>query len=127
MATKAYQAREISLQDDRDVVIRPLPIGRLRRFMTAWEAIKELPDGDDGFDIFINCSGVALEHEFKGTFDALKASVDEQEKGEVLSPEYKAHLEEVLDLETIYVILEVAGGIKLNDPKLLEAMESLTE
>lgn len=127
MATKAYQAREISLQDEKDVTIRPLPIGRLRRFMSAWEAIKNLEEGDDGFDIFINCSGIALEHEYKGVFDALRAGVKEQEEGEVLSPEYKAHLEEVLDLETIYVILEVAGGIKLNDPKLLEAVESLQE
>lgn len=120
MATKAYTAREISLQDGKDVTIRPLPIGRLRRFLNAWAAIKEVPEDDDGFDVFINCCGIALEHEFKGTFDSLKATVEEQEDGEVLSPEYKTHLEEVLDLETIYVILEVAGGIKLNDPKLME-------
>lgn len=121
MASKAYTVREVSLQNDKDVTIRPLPIGRLRRFMDAWKAIANLEEGDDGFDIFVNCSGIALEHEFKGEFDALKATVAEQEAGEFLSPEYKEYLEENLDLETIYVILEVAGGIKLNDPKLMEA------
>lgn len=123
MATKAYSVREVSLQDDTDVVLRPLPIGRLRRFMDAWEAIKDVdPEkGDDGFDVFINCCGIALENSFKGKFDALKATVEEQENGEFLSPEYKEYLLDVLDLETIYVILEVAGGIKLNDPKLMEA------
>lgn len=121
MATKAYTAREISLQDDTDVTVRPLPIGRLRRFLEAWEAIKDLEDGDDGFGVFINCCGIALEHEYKksGKFDSLKAPVNEN--GDFLSDEYKEYLEDVLDLETIYVILEVAGGIKLNDPKLMEA------
>ena len=121
MATKAYTAREISLQDDTDVTVRPLPIGRLRRFLEAWEHIKDLEEGDDGFGVFINCCGVSLEHEFKGKgkFDSVRAPANED--GEFLSAEYKEYLEEVLDLETIYVILEVAGGIKLNDPKLMEA------
>lgn len=122
MATKAYTAREISLQDETDVVIRPLPIGRLRRFLEAWEQIKDIKDGDDGFGIFIDCCGVALEHEYKGKgkFDSLKGG-----EGAVLSDEYREYLEDVLDLETIYVILEVAGGIKLNDPKLMETAAAL--
>jgi hypothetical protein len=127
LATKAYTAREISLQDDTEVTVRPLPIGRLRRFLEAWEAIKGLEDGDDGFGVFINCSGIALEHEFKGKgkFDSVRAPVNED--GEFLSAEYKEYLEDVLDLETIYVILEVAGGIKLNDPKLMEAALAATQ
>lgn len=125
MATQAFTAREVALQDGKDVILRPLPIGRLRRFMSAWEQIKDIEEGDDGFDIFINCSGVALEHEFKGTFDSLKATTEQQAEGKFLSDEYREHLEEVLDLETIYVILEIAGGIKLNDPKLVEAAANL--
>jgi hypothetical protein len=33
----------------------------------------------------------------------------------------KAKLEEVIDLPTIYKIIEVASGIKLNDPNALAA------
>ena len=127
MATQAYTATEIALQDDTDVTLRPLPIGRLRRFMDAWALIREVGEDEDGFDVFVNCCGIALEHEFKGKFDALKATSDQRENGEFLSEEYKEYLEEVLDLETIYVILDVAGGIKLNDPKLMEqAVANLT-
>lgn len=126
MATQAFTATEIALQDDTDVTIRPLPIGRLRRFMEAWKEIGNVNNDDDGFEVFINCSGIALEHEFKGKFDALKASASDREKGEFLSEEYKEYLEEVLDLETIYVILDVAGGIKLNDPKVVEAAQTLS-
>lgn len=121
MANKVYNTEEITLQDDKEVTLKPLPIGRLRRFMEAWQKIGDLPEGDDGFDVFINCSGIALENNFKGEFDGLKASAADQEKGEFLHPEYKEYLLDTLDLDTIYKILEVCGGIKLNDPKLMEA------
>lgn len=121
MASKVYSQVDIVLQDDTEVGLRPLPIGRLRRFMEAWNKIEDIGEGDDGFDVFINCSGIALEENYKGKFDALKASPDEKEKGEFLSPSYKEYLEDTLELDSIYKILDVCGGIKLNDPKLLEA------
>ena len=127
MATKVYTQEEITLQDDTEVVLRPLAIGRLRRFMTAWSKFAEAQDDNDGFTVFINCAGIALEENFKGKFDALKATKDEQDKGEFLSDEYREYLEEVLDLDTIYKVLEVCGGIKLNDPKLLEAATALAQ
>lgn len=121
MATRAYRVEELTLQDDTDVVVKPLPIGPLRRFMEAWKQVQDLKQDDDGFFIYINCCGIALEKNFKGKFDALKASAAEQAEGEFLDSEYKEYLEEVLDIDTIYVIMDVAGGIKLNDPKLMEA------
>lgn len=121
MATKVYNQEEISLQDGKDVLLRPLAIGRLRRFMDAWAKFGDAETDDEGFTVFINCAGIALEENFKGQFDALKATVAEREEGEFLSPEYKEYLEDTLDLDTIYKVLEVAGGIKLNDPKLMEA------
>ena len=128
MATKIYNQEEITLQDETEVVLKPLAIGRLRRFMEAWNKITEVDEEDDGFDVFINCAGIALEDNYKGKFDALKASKDEKEAGEFLSAEYREYLEDTLDLETIYKILEVCGGIKLNDPKLLEAaMQAQTQ
>jgi hypothetical protein len=127
LATSAFTKQEVLLQDDTEVVLRPLPIGRLRRFMDAWAKIGEVEEGGDNLTVFINCSGVALEDNFKGKFETLKASVADQKKGEFLSPEYKEYLENVLDLETIFVILEVCGGIKLNDPKLLEEVERQTQ
>lgn len=125
MATSAFTATEIALQDDTDVTLRPLPIGRLRRFMDAWKEIANIGEDEDGYNVFVNCCGIALEHEFKGKFDALKATAEQREKGEFLSEEYKEYLEDVLDLETIYVILDVAGGIKLNDPKVVETAQAM--
>lgn len=127
MATSVYKREEIALQDGTDVTLMPLPIAPLRRFMAAWKAFEDAKTEEDSFDILVNCCGIALEKNYKGKFDTMRASVEEQTNGEFLSPEYKTYLEETLDLETINKIIEVCGGINLNDPKLLELAESLTE
>lgn len=116
MATTVYTQEVIELQDGVSVTLRPLPIGRLRRFMKAYEDFVGLEnDSDAGFDIFVNLSGIALENEFKGKFEKT-ADVDK-----IISDEYREYLEEVLDMDTIYKIIEVAGGMKLNDPNLIAA------
>ena len=123
MATRAFRVEELTLQDDTDVVVKPLPIGPLRKFMQAWEAAANLEPDADGFNVLINCAGIGLAKNFKGKFDSLYATLPEQKKGEFLSPEYKEYLEEVLDIDTIHVVMDVAGGIKLNDPKLMERIQ----
>lgn len=123
MATRIYDSEEVELQDGSEVVLRPLVIGRLRRFMEAWKKFENVENDDEGFQVFLNCCGIALEDNFKGKFDTgLKASKEEKEAGEFLSEEYKEYLEEVLDLPTIYKVLEVCGNIKMADPKDLEGL-----
>ena len=128
MASQVYNEETIALQDETEVTLRPLPIGPLRRFMQAWAKFAEADSEDDGFDVFVNCAGIALESHFKGKFDSLKAAGKEREAGEFLSPEYKEYLEGVLDLDTIYKVLDVCGGLKLNtDPKALQEAANLAE
>jgi hypothetical protein len=131
VATRVYDEVDITLQDDTELTLRPLPIGPLRRFMDAWKKFGEVEDEDGGMDVFINCAGIALERDFKklGKFDSLKATEKERAEGEFLSAEYKEYLEDTLDLDTIYKVLDVCGGLKLNqDPKAMtEAQEMLDQ
>lgn len=127
MATQVYKTEDITLQDGTEVTLKPLPIGRLRRFMDSWAKFSDAENDNDGFDVFINCAGIALEANFKGKFDTLKATEAQAKKGEFLSTEYKEYLEDTLDLDTIYKILDVTGGIKLNDPNLLAAAVAAAE
>lgn len=120
-ATQVYKTEDVSLQDGTDVTLKPLAIGRLRTFMEAWSHFAESTSDDEGFDVFINCAGIALEHNFTDVFDSLRATAVEKKKGSFLSTEYKTYLEDTLDLDTIYMVLDLCGGIKLNDPKLMEA------
>lgn len=136
IATKVYAEEDITLQDGTDVTLRPLVIGKLRRFMTRWEDAET--DGEDQFksmDLFVDVCGISLEDDFKAKFDRLKGSKDDLSEdapkdavAPILSNEYREYLEDTLDMDSIYKIIEVCGGIKLNDPKLMErAMASLTE
>lgn len=127
MATRVYTVENIILQDDKEVVLRPLPIAPLRRFQEAWNKIAELPEGDDGFNVFINCCGIALEKNYKGEFESLRPTKEQADDGAVLSDAYREYLEETLELDTIYKILDVCGGVKFNDPKLLAEAEKAME
>lgn len=121
MAKTVYDSEDITLQDGREVTLVPLAIGRLRRFMKAWGEFANIKDEDQAFDIYINCCGIALEKAVEGDFNSTKDS----EK--IITDDYREYLEDVLDMDTIYKILEVCGGLKLNDPKLLAEAERLAQ
>lgn len=130
MATEVYKKKEITLQDGTDVLLRPLPIARLRRFMKAWEGMGtvDVAAGEDGFDVLLDCAGISIEDSFKGKFDTgTKAKAEEEAEGKFLSDEYKEYLGEVLDVDTIYEILRVCGDLDLESPKLTEALEAATQ
>lgn len=122
MAKTVYDVEEIELQDGTLVTLRPLAISRLRRFMKVWEKIKDIDptDEDASLNIFIGCAGICIEDSLKGVFE--KTSTPEG-----ITEEYRTHLEDVLDMDTIYKILEVCGGLKLNDPNLMEAAATAME
>lgn len=125
MANTVYDKKTITLQDDTDVTLVPLPLGRLKRLMDAWEDGFKALDKDarevDVFPIYLTCCGIALEKEVKDKFE--KTS----EKDGALTEEYVAWLEDTLDQETVFEILERCGNLRLRDPKLLEVAESLAK
>lgn len=116
MASAVYNEETIKLQDGKEVLLRPLAIGKLRRFMKVWEGFKEVKEGDEEtpLNIFVTCAGISVEDSFKEEYD--KTYVDGD-----LTEEYRTYLENVLDMDTIYKILDVCGGLKLNDPNLTRA------
>jgi hypothetical protein len=119
LAKEAYDTVDLKLQDGTEVTVKPLNIGRLKPFMSAWAKFKEIDLEQDelaAFDIYINCAGIGLEPALGHKFTT------RGEGDEVLDPKYREYLEDVLDMDTIFKVLEVAGGLKLNDPNLLEAV-----
>lgn len=127
MATTVYEEVDITLQDKTDVVLKPLPIAQLRRFMAAWKEMAHLKGETDeekeeySFTVFVNCAGIALENQFL----ALEKFTETRGKGkDPLSKEYRDYLENVLDMDTIYKVMEVCGGLKLNDPNLMAALDA---
>lgn len=121
MPKTVYDSETIELQDGREVVLVPLAIGKLKRFMKAWGEFAEISTEEEAFDIYINCCGIALEKSVKDDYPKTADSEN------VITDEYREYLEDVLDMDTIYKILDVCGGLKLNDPKLLAEAERLAK
>lgn len=104
MAKKIYEEYEFTLQDDTTIVVRPLPIKPLRKFMEEWEKIQKM-DKDanevDLVDIMFECAYIVV--------TAFNEDVT------------KNDLEESLDMKTMERVLSIGGGIQTGedvDPKL---------
>lgn len=105
MATTVYETVEVELIDGSKVSMRPLKISLLRDFMTEFQKIGEeeiATDNIKSMDLLLDCAVIAMKQ--------YNPDLAEREK-----------LEEIVDLPTVYKIIEVASGIKLNDPNALAA------
>ena len=105
MATTVYETVEVVLIDGTKIEMRPLKISLLRDFMTEFQKIGEeeiASDNIKSMDLLLDCAVIAMK----------------QYNPDIAS---KDTLEEVIDLPTVYKIIEVASGIKLNDPNALAA------
>ena len=103
MATTVYDTEQISLQSGDTVTLKPLSIKELRKFMEAIQKTQNVTTEDETLDILIDACAVALAKQ-------LPDLVADRDK-----------LEDALDVPTINRILEVCGGIKMDDPNLLAA------
>lgn len=105
MATTVFSSQTIELLDGTEVTLKPLNIKGLRLFNKKMKEL-QTPEGseplseDDVLDVLLDLCGVCLSKQVSGG---------------------REYLEEALDIETIYKVIEVCGGIKLNDPNLVEA------
>ncbi len=105
MATTVYEVVDVELLDGTSLTLRPLKISLLKKFMVEFEKISDEKISSDNIksmDLLLNCAVIAMKQ--------YNPELAEKEK-----------LEEVIDMPTIYKIVEVAAGIKLNDPNVLAA------
>jgi hypothetical protein len=103
LATTVYDVEEIQLQNGATVKLKPLTIKELREFMKVIQRTQEVTSEDETLTILIEACGVAL----KKQLPELVADKDA--------------FEDTLDVPTINRILEVCGGIKMDDPNQLAA------
>ena len=97
MAT-VNEAKEIVLMDGTKINIRPLKISLLKSFMAKFEQIQEVSsDNEKSIGILLECVQIAMK----------------QYKPELA--ENLEELEEILDLPTVYKIVEEASGVRLTD------------
>lgn len=109
MATTVYTVEDITLQDGETYGFKPLNIKLLRRFMAKFTALEPVETEDESIDQMIDLVAICMEQ------------VNKDLAGD------RDKLEEALDNPTIFKIIEVCSGIKLNDPNLIAAAVTAME
>lgn len=101
MATTVHEGQELVLMDGTKINVRPLKISLLRPFMKKFEQVAGVAeDNEKSMTLLIECVQIAMEQYKPDLADVTK-------------------LEEVLDLPTVYKIIEAASGVKLQDANAL--------
>lgn len=108
MATYVYDTLEIKLENGDEIVLRPLSIKNLRKFMHIVNNQVTLDDVEDELE--------AMDGFLKAAVFCLQALYPEKYKDR--DQEY---LEDLLTVPTVLKILEIAGGLKTADPNLMGA------
>lgn len=103
MATTTYEAETLTLIDGSTIQVRPLKISLLKPFMKKFEGVAAVAeDNDKSIAVLMECVQIAMQQ------------YNPQLAGD------PAKLEEVLDLPTVYKIVEAASGASLSGASKLE-------
>jgi len=98
MATKIYESDTIKLVDGKSISLTPLKIKYLRDFMVMFEMMQDTENDEEALIFLTECVKIAMQQydsSIKTVFD----------------------VEDNFDLPTMYKVLEIAAGIKLNKEK----------
>ena len=96
MATSIYDSDFIELIDGTQIYITPLKIKYLRKFMEEFESVKTASGDSEAISHLSRCALIAMQ----------------QYRPEIKTVE---ELEDLVSLPTVYKILDIAAGIKIND------------
>ena len=110
MATTIYKSEIIYLFDGTELEIVPLKIKYLREFMQAFENVKVTKNDDEAIAALVECVRVCM----KQYYPSISGSVED--------------VEDSIDMPTIYKVLDVSAGIRINkkseEPVKDQAVES---
>ena len=94
MATEVYNKDNIFLIDGRELEIMPLKIKYLREFMSYFQSMKKAQNDDEAIEVLTKCASICLKQ---------------------YCPEIAKQAEDYLDLPTVYKIIDIGAGIKINE------------
>jgi len=99
MPTQIYETGNVNLIDGTEVFISPLKIKYLKEFMDVFEKLKDASGDHEAISLLSECARVAM----KQYYPSISKSIED--------------LEDNLDLPTIYKVLDISAGIKVNPEK----------
>jgi hypothetical protein len=120
MATTVYEVKELILDDGSTVTCKPANIKVLRKGQELIEHLGELTDEDDNIESLLDIVCLCLKRQRPDFEKTVEIDNEDGSKSTKTVPDYEV-MEELFDLETVFEVIYRFLGIKLNDPKLLEA------
>jgi len=93
MATEVYTKDNIFLIDGTELEIIPLKIKYLREFMHFFDNMKNANNDDEAIEVLTKCASVCMKQYY---------------------PQIVNNAEDYLDMPTVYKIIEIAAGIRIN-------------
>jgi hypothetical protein len=104
MATRVYESDIITTIDGVEIYITPLKIKYLRMFLDEFDTVKSAKDDDEAIERLLHCTKIAMQQYYPKikTIDQVGDS---------------------FDLKTVYKIIDIAAGIKINKDKTEETVK----
>ena len=96
MATTIYKSEIVYLFDGTELEIVPLKIKYLREFMQAFENVKGTKNDDEAIAALVECVRICM----KQYYPTISGTTDDVENN--------------IDMPTIYKVLDVSAGIRIN-------------
>lgn len=116
MANTVGTVEDVRLLDGTDITLRSASIATLRKVLKRVEEFGKAEDEDQFFEMVLNASAFCLRKERPDFYQEDKNNGEDRILGGATES-----FEESVDMPTVYKILEIVGGVKLNDPNLLAA------
>ena len=98
MAKNAYESKTINLIDGTEILMSPLKIKFLKEFMDIFDLIKFATNDEQSIMILSECATICMKQHYPVI-------------------ENREQLEDLVDLPTIYEMLDICAGIKINGEK----------
>lgn len=108
MATTVYNSETILLIDSIEIKAMPLKIKYLREFMKQFDLVKNAKDDIEAISKLSECARICMQQ----YYPKIKTIED---------------LEDSVDLPTIYKILDIAGGVTINETSEESVKKQATE
>lgn len=103
----------MTLEDGSTVVLKPLPVSTLRKFMREFTKLQNLNMDEPlaVMDLLTDCAAVALSRQLPEATAYLDLEGDERE-------EAREHFDELLTMDQVSLVNKVMGGVDFDSPNL---------
>jgi hypothetical protein len=108
MATKIYDTKRVRFVDGTSITISPLKLKYLREFLNVFELVKASKNDEEAMTNLVYCTLIAMQ----------------QYRPEITTV---GQVEDLMDMPTVYEVLDVAAGIKINSKKEEPVKEQAVE